>query len=456
MPKISIIIRTKNEERWITPCLEAVFQQKHRNFEVILVDNMSIDSTVERAQNFPVKIFTIEEFCPGRAINFGIENASGEILVCLSGHCIPVHTEWLQALTDPLHDPIVGGVYGRQQPMSFSKDTDKRDLLTIFGLDKKIQKKDTYFHNANSAFRRDTWNAFKFDDVIPHIEDRIWARDIIGAGYEIHYEPEASVFHFHGVHQDNSPERRRRIVKILESLTEGDSSLHFDREKHVVPASIKNIEVVALIPLRGLSKFIESKSLLETTIAQAHRSKFVNRVIVLTDCEETAQLARRCGAEVPFLRPIELSAEYVTVPEILKFGIEKLKELKINPDLCVVVEETYPFRQENFLDDMIEATIREGSDSTIAVREESRAVWKSSSEGHQTFTNWAPRLFKSETASVSLFGLGFVTYPAFLRDGSLGLENRFEFCVDDPLSAIEIRGDVESKRIVSLFKMLTS
>ena len=36
-------------------------------------------------------------------------------------------------------------------------DVDKRDLLTIFGLDKKIQVKDTFFHNANSAFRREIW-----------------------------------------------------------------------------------------------------------------------------------------------------------------------------------------------------------------------------------------------------------------------------------------------------------
>jgi rhamnosyltransferase len=455
MPEISIIIRTKNEERWITPCLEAVFRQKHPSFEVILVDNMSIDSTVDRAKNFPVKIFTIEEFRPGRAINFGIENASGGILVCLSGHCIPVHSEWLQALTNPLYDPIVGGVYGRQQPMSFSKDTDKRDLLTIFGLDRKIQKKDTYFHNANSAFRRDTWRAFKFDDLIPHIEDRIWARDIIGAGYEIHYEPAASVFHFHGVHQDNSPERRRRIVKILESLAEGEENLPIGQKKPVVPPSGQDLEVVALIPVRGSSRSIDSQQLLEIAIRQAKKSKFINRVIVLTDSEHTAQDAKNWGAEVPFLRPRELSAEYVTISEVLKFGIEKLREIKVDPDLCVVVEETYPFREENFLDDLIEATIREGSDSTIAVREESRAVWKSSSEGHQTVTNWAPRLFKSETASVSLFGLGFVTYPAFLRDGSLGLENRFEFVVEDPLSAIEVRGDAISERIVSLFKKFT-
>lgn len=53
---ISIIIRTKNEERWITPCLQAVFAQDQKDIEVIIVDNHSTDKTVEKARRFPVKI----------------------------------------------------------------------------------------------------------------------------------------------------------------------------------------------------------------------------------------------------------------------------------------------------------------------------------------------------------------------------------------------------------------
>ena len=38
---VSIIIRTKNEERWITPCLKSIFSQIYRNFEILIVDNYS-------------------------------------------------------------------------------------------------------------------------------------------------------------------------------------------------------------------------------------------------------------------------------------------------------------------------------------------------------------------------------------------------------------------------------
>ena len=48
--KVSIIIRVKNEEKWITSCLRAVFSQTYKNFEVILVDNNSSDNTIKKAK----------------------------------------------------------------------------------------------------------------------------------------------------------------------------------------------------------------------------------------------------------------------------------------------------------------------------------------------------------------------------------------------------------------------
>jgi len=87
---VSIIIRTKNEERWISSCLKAVFGQIYKNIEVIIVDNNSTDRTIVKAQEFPIKLIKIKNFAPGKAINDGIRASSGEYIVCLSGHCVPV------------------------------------------------------------------------------------------------------------------------------------------------------------------------------------------------------------------------------------------------------------------------------------------------------------------------------------------------------------------------------
>ena len=55
---ISIVVRTKNEERWITQCLNAVFSQDYKDFEVIIVDNESNDSTIKKQASFTYKRYS--------------------------------------------------------------------------------------------------------------------------------------------------------------------------------------------------------------------------------------------------------------------------------------------------------------------------------------------------------------------------------------------------------------
>ena len=63
--------------------------------------------------------------------------------------------------------------------MKFSSAQTKRDLLITFGLDKKIQIKDSFFHNANSIIRKEVWSKIKFDEKVNNIEDGIWASKVL-------------------------------------------------------------------------------------------------------------------------------------------------------------------------------------------------------------------------------------------------------------------------------------
>ena len=82
--------------------------------------------------------------------------ASGNIIVLLSAHCVPTNKSWLKNLIKPFDNSNIVAVYGRQSPTSTSNNTDIRDLFITFGLDQKLQSKDPFFHNANSAIRKET------------------------------------------------------------------------------------------------------------------------------------------------------------------------------------------------------------------------------------------------------------------------------------------------------------
>ena len=91
----------------------------------------------------------------------------------------------------------------------------KSRSFKVFGKDKKIQKKDPFFHNANSMIRQELWKEVQFDEETMHIEDRIWAQEQINRGNQLVYDPAPCVFHYHGVSHKKNISRVREISKIL-------------------------------------------------------------------------------------------------------------------------------------------------------------------------------------------------------------------------------------------------
>lgn len=442
---VSIIIRTKNEERWISQCLEGVFSQGYKNFEVILVDNESTDKTIEKAKQFNLKeIVTCRDYLPGKALNMGIRKAKGEYIVCLSGHCIPTNVLWLGNLLRNMAEPQIAGIYGRQEPMAFTPDADKRDLLLVFGLDRKVQVKDDFFHNANSLIRRDLWEEIPFDETVTNIEDRVWSRKVLQRGYKIIYEPDASVYHFHGIHHDGDAERCANVVRIIESLNAGYQYKAIDIEK---------LNIVALIPVRGPVQYLGEEPLLSYTVKRALEAKYIKTTVVSTDDTEVADLAVKLGAAAPFIRDPSLSKGYVDVRKVLQYSLEKIEEeLKIFPDLVVSLEVTFPFRPKGLLDDLILKLTENGFDSVVAAKKENRAVWKEK-DGRiiQLDEGLVPRQFKEPTF-IELRGVGCVTHPEFLRQGQFLGQRICIYEIDNPYSHLEVRSEADFKMAGLLMK----
>jgi rhamnosyltransferase len=446
IPLISIIIRTKNEERWITPCFEALYTQSFKNFEIVVVDNESSDKTLKKVKHFPVeKIITISDYLPGKALNQGIEQAVGKYIVCLSAHCIPVGAHWLESLVRAIEEDVnYCGVYGRQEPMSFTSAADRRDLRLVFGLDRKVQTKDSFFHNANSIIRRTCWESIPFDNKISNIEDRIWAQEMLNKGYQILYEPEASVYHYHGIHQNGNAERMHNVVRIIENQPESS---------HCGKLDVEQLKIVAVIPVKGDSLKIGEKHQVCYTIDKALSSQLIDRVIVSTDSETTAEIARLAGAECPFLRPAELSQAHINLQAVQKYSLEQLEQDEYYPDLFIHLEETYPFRETGLLDGMIINLLEKGYDTVIAARPESGWMWREKPTGdfERLDSGDIPRKFKEKTL-IGLHGLGLVTHPEFIRNENMTGFRTGLYEVEHPLSGFEVRDTLTSKFSVDLMR----
>jgi len=435
--KVSVIVRTKDEERWIARCLQGIFNQTIKEIEVIIVDNESTDKTVEKARQFNIHtVVTCTEYRPGKALNLGIREASGDYIVSLSGHCIPVNEHWLANLVRNFEDSEVAGAYGRQEPMAFTPDSDKRDLVLLFGLDRKVQIKDSFFHNANSVIRKAVWDQIPFDETVTNIEDRVWAQQVLKGGYKIVYEPEASVYHHHGIHHDGNEERCAKVMRVLESLGAPYSYKTLDLDQ---------FNAIAIIPVRGEIQYLNGKPLLAYTIERALECPAIKRTIVSTDNPALADLARELGAEVPFLRDATLSQEHVDILQVLRYSLEQIEAVKIIPDVVVSMEITFPFRPPGLLEDMVAQLVQSGFDSVIAVKRENRAIWKERDNAIiQLDEGLVPRRFKDPTF-IELRGLACVTHPQFLRQGSLLGQKIGMYEVNNPYSHLEVRSEDDLK-----------
>ena len=80
--KFSIVIPNYNEDKYIRECLESVFSQTYNNYEVIVVDDGSTDNSLQIVKDFNVKIYHSNGLHAGGARNLGIDNASGDYIVC--------------------------------------------------------------------------------------------------------------------------------------------------------------------------------------------------------------------------------------------------------------------------------------------------------------------------------------------------------------------------------------
>ena len=114
---------------------------------------------------------------------------------------------------------------------------------------------------------------------------------------------------------------------------------------------------VAIIPARGGSKRIPNKNIklfagqpiISYSIRVAQETELFDRIIVSTDSLEIAAIARKYGADVPFLRPAELANDFAGTAEVICHAIEWLANDGRQPEFICCIYPTAPFIQASYL-----------------------------------------------------------------------------------------------------------
>lgn len=210
----SVVIRAYNEERHLEGLLRRLREQEYgQGIEIIVVDSGSIDRTREIARRHADQVVRIEsaDFTFGYSLNAGVQHSTGRYVAIISAHALPIDSAWLTHLTAPLGQTRTAMVCGRQLGVAGSKFSEAMDLARTFGLEPVALTPPNFFaNNANSALRRELWEAHPFDESLPGLEDVEWIKHWMQQGYRGAYEPRAAVYH---IHEETWRQVRRRYYR---------------------------------------------------------------------------------------------------------------------------------------------------------------------------------------------------------------------------------------------------
>ena len=139
----------------------------------------------------------------------------------------------------------------------------------------------------------------------------------------------------------------------------------------------KNKRFLAIIPARGGSKSIPNKNvmaicgkpLIAYTIEAGKKSKYIDEIIVSTDSEVIKVIAEQHGANVPFLRPEELSDDTSKSIDVVMHAIDFYKNNNVCFDYIILLQPTSPLRTFEHLDNAIEKLIESNRTSLVSVCE---------------------------------------------------------------------------------------
>jgi len=253
LPEISIIIANYNGESYLPTCLGSVVDTAHDSFEVIIVDDSSMDKSIKIIKSFMKKDRRIKLFVNNRNLgasasrNKAIGKAQGNILIFLDNDT-QVKKNWLKELIKPLDKKNVGAA------QSLLIDFDSRDKVQMAGgkliphtawlgadfVEKnykdnknKIRKTEIVAISASLAVKKEVIETVGYFDEMEAVttEDLDFCWRIWIAGFKIVLAPNSIVYH------------KTKTVKERQNMNSNDFQIYYHLAKNSMRSIIKNYQL---------------------------------------------------------------------------------------------------------------------------------------------------------------------------------------------------------------------
>lgn len=442
--KVSVIITARNYGKYLRKCLDSALKQTYKDYEVIVVDDGSTDDTPKILKEYGKKIKVIKLAGEGlaAACNRGVAVASGEYVVRLDAddyfdeNILLIEANYLDE--HPSVDLVFPDYY------FISEDGRVQEHVRQLKVGEELR---LFYRNplaAGAMFRKK-----RFDDLCGYTEKSGYTEDYdfwlrFATKYKV-ANINLPLMYYRRHPTSMSADRHwktgaRRLVKAEFVETKLKPILEKTKVLGIIPARAESRIDGGKLALRKL----KGKPLIAYTIEEALKCKILDRVIVSTEDKEIATISKKLGAEVPFLRPKELTGTGVSVERVVMHALDYLWENeKYRPDIIAILHVVSPLKKEFHITEAVHTMLIFNTDSVISATPDKSFHWRPDTYGLSPLfekrllmheremlykENGAIYLVKRETLESSMNAIGkSVAHIEMLPEESVHIDSEFDF-----------------------------
>ena len=193
--KVSVIIPAYNASKTVDLCLRSILKQDFSDYEIIVVDDGSIDDTKEKVKKYSVRLIGNAHGGSSAARNTGFKASKGDILVFFDSDCV-AKKDLIAQLIEPLKDPKIGVTQAWWEVANKDRLVPVLVFKTYEYFTRNLKYPD-FLWSYCFAIRRELFQKLgMFDLIWTRVEDVDFAYKVIKEGYKIYLMKEVRVGHF--------------------------------------------------------------------------------------------------------------------------------------------------------------------------------------------------------------------------------------------------------------------